>query len=215
MDPNTQSTSELPAQPNPHEQSKAEYPRLNLSENEYVLQAIERHPIGKLGVWAMLGIVAVLVIVGLIFYGANYASWSNGLNNTKLPSTGIVALPGILVIILLAIGAFIASKVYDGNRIYLTNESLIQHVQTSLFSTKNEQLNLVKIEDVTVAQDGILPKMLNYGTVEINTMDSGDPHILTLVRNPQSAADAIHNAAEQAIRENPQSRSAASGPATA
>jgi hypothetical protein len=215
MDPNTQSTSELPAQPDRHEQSKAEYPGLNLSENEYVLQAIERHPIGKLGVWAMLGIVTVLVIVGLIFYGANYTSWSNNLNNTQLPSAGIVALPGILVIVLLAIGAFIASKVYDGNRIYLTNESLIQHVQTSLFSTKNEQLNLVKIEDVTVAQDGLLPKMLNYGTVEINTMDSGDPHILTLVRNTQSAADAIHNAAEQAIRANPQSRSAASGPATA
>jgi hypothetical protein len=215
MNPDTQNTPEVPAQPNRHQQSKSAYPSLNLSEEEYVLQAIERHPIGKLGVWATLGLVAVLVIVGLVVYGQNYADWSGGLDNTQLPSTGVVAIPGILVLVLLAVGALIASKVYDGNRIYLTNESLIQHVQTSLFSTKNEQLNLVKIEDVTVAQDGIMPKMFNYGTVEINTMDAGDPHILTLVKNPQTAADAIHNAAEQAIRENPQSRSALTGPATA
>lgn len=213
MDPNTQLSPTSPSQPDRHQQSAAQYPDLNLSDDEYVLQCIDRHPIGKLGVWLTLGVVAVLVVVGVIVYGVNYASWSANLNNTKLPSTTVVALPGILILILLGIGAWIATKVYDGNRIYLTNESLIQHVQISLFSTKNEQLNLVKIEDVTVIQAGILPKMLNFGTLDVNTMDSSDSHVLTLVRNPQAAANAIHNAAEQLIRENPMSRVAATGPA--
>lgn len=214
MDPNTQlqtAAQPVPSVEEQHRQSTAAYPKLNLSENEFVIQTIDRHSIGKLGMWVVLGLLSLAVLAGLIFYGADYTSLSSGMSH--LPSVGIIAIPAILLLVLFGVIGWISNTVYNGNRIYLTNESIIQHVQTSLFSTKNEQLNLVKIEDVTVIQNGIMQKMFNYGTVEVNTMDSNDAHTLTLVRNPQTAANAIHNAAEQAISRNPESRAPSTGPA--
>lgn len=190
-----------------------DYSKLNLSPGEYVVRAIGRHPIGKLGIWAVLSLFAVMVLGGLLVYKMRYNSLEMSVGH--MPSVGVLASVAGLLLALFACIAWVSSVVYDGNKIFLTNESLIQHVQNSLFSTKNEQLNLVKIEDVTVIQNGIIPKMFNYGTIEINTMDSNDAHTLTLVSNPQEAANAIHNAAEQAISRNPEANHASTGPATA
>ena len=201
----------MPTTDEQHRQSTTAYPKLNLSANEYVIQTIDRHPIGKLGMWVVLALLSLAVLAGLIFYGVDYGNLSSSVSH--LPAVGIIAIPAIFLLLLFGIIAWISNTVYNGNRIYLTNESIIQHVQTSLFSTQNEQLNLVKIEDVTVIQNGIMQKVLNYGTVEINTMDSNDAHVLTMVRDPQAAANAIHNAAEQAISRNPESRSPSTGPA--
>lgn len=186
---------------------------MNLSGNEYVIRAIGRHPIGQLGIWMSMSFLSLLVLVGFVFYASHFNSLS--LHVHGLPPVAIMAIPTVLLWILFGVISWISNIVYNGNRIYLTNESIIQHVQTGLFATKNEQLNLVKVEDVTVIQNGILPKMLDYGTVEIDTMDSSDSHVLTLVRSPQTAANAIHNAAEQAISRNPEANHPSTGPATA
>lgn len=196
-----------------HVQSVATYPKLNLSEHEYVLRHIRRHPIGKLTIWSEMSLLIILVLAAFIWYVANHAHLVT--QTSHLPPVSVVSAMAAFLILLFVSIAIVATIIYNGNRIYLSNECIIQHVQRGLFTTTHEQLNLVKIEDVSVEQNGILPRILNYGTLSINTMDSRDSHILTLVRDPQEAADAIHNAADLAINRNPTANLASSGPATA
>ena len=49
---------------------------------------------------------------------------------------GMVVLMAILMIILLLIGGYLAAWVYINNRFFLTNESVIQEIQTSIFSRR-------------------------------------------------------------------------------
>ena len=196
-----------------HAQSVEKYPKLNLSEREHVLKFILRHPIGKIAIWSEMSFLILLVLAGLIWYSSDYSSLLARVSH--IPNMATADALAALLILLFASIALIASYIYNGNRIYLTNESIIQHVQRGLFNTTNEQLNLVKIEDVAVVQNGILPRLLHYGTLLVNTLDSRDPHILTMVRDPQHAADEIHNASEQAMSQNPAAKLASTGPATA
>ena len=196
-----------------HSQSVTQYPKLNLSEREHVLKFILRHPIGKITIWFEMGLLILVVLVALVWYGSDYSSLSARISH--IPNMATVDALAALLILLFASIALIASYIYNGNRIYLTNESIIQHVQRGLFNTTNEQLNLVKIEDVAVVQNGILPRLLHYGTLQVNTLDSRDPHILTMVRDPQHAADEIHNASEQAMNQNPAAKLASTVPINA
>lgn len=210
MEPNNAATGQTPIE-DLHAQSVEQYPKLNLSDREHVLKYILRHPIGKIAIWSEMGFLVLLVLAGLIWYSSDYSRLSARISHVPNMATA-GSLAAILILLFAAI-AYIASYIYNGNRIYLTNESIIQHVQRGLFNTANEQLNLVKIEDVEVVQNGILPKLLHYGTLEINTLDSRDPHVLTLVRDPQTAADEIHNASELALSQNPAANVASTVPA--
>ncbi|HEX6461891.1 MAG TPA: hypothetical protein VFZ58_01305 [Candidatus Saccharimonadales bacterium] len=40
-----------------HEHSQQMYPSLNLSEGEYIISAVRRHPIGLLSIWFVVGLI--------------------------------------------------------------------------------------------------------------------------------------------------------------
>ena len=52
-----------------------------------------------------------------------------------LPSFMMATFIGSLLMMLVGIGTFIAIWVYQQNRFFLTNESVVQEIQTSLFGT--------------------------------------------------------------------------------
>ncbi len=104
-----------------HQDSRSRYPQLNLSEGEYVISAVRRHPIGILQIW----VVIILLIAGCI--GAFYALFAQP-DATVAASFGDpeaitqLALVGFCVLsIFLVIGGFVATYVYRNNRFYLTN----------------------------------------------------------------------------------------------
>lgn len=175
-----------------YQESKRLFPGLNLSEGEYVISAIKRHPIGLLSIWGVVGLVILLTFIAVPLLLANEA-FASQLPAGAIASIGVVLL---LVCILFALGGIIATVVYNGNRFYLTNESVTQHIQHSLFSKKEQTISLVNIEDASFRQHGILQTLLNYGSLRLSTEGDETTYRFNYVADPQRQVKLLNNAVE-------------------
>jgi uncharacterized membrane protein YdbT with pleckstrin-like domain len=178
-----------------HEESRKKYPHLNLTKGEYVITAIKRHPIGLVQIW---GLVFALItafggLFGLLFTGEGANGMLDTLGEDSL-SIGL-AIMGVLFILIL-LGGLAASYIYESNRFYLTNESVIQEIQISLFSKHEQTVNLANIEDASYKQSNIIQHMFNYGTIRLSTEGDETTYRFTYVGTPKRHIAVLNNAVE-------------------
>ena len=172
-----------------HEESKRYYPHLNLSDGEFVILDIIRHPIGL--VFHVLGGAVVLLLLAVLL--AVYPSDTVG---TGLPSFGQATVIIGLLMSLVGIGTFIITWVYLQNHFYMTNESVIQEIQHSLFSRHEQTVSLGSIEDASFKQYGILPTLFNYGTIRLSTEGEETTYKFAYVARPRKTVAVLNNAVE-------------------
>lgn len=176
-----------------HERSTRLYPGLNLSENEYIISALKRHPIGLI-IPLMLGVF--LITIALIIL-SNYTSIVDALSITgPLSEVSSIAVPILLFCAIIALGMFVSYYVYTNNRFYLTNESVIQEIQLSLFSQHEQTISLGNIEDASYFQEGILQQLVNYGTIRLSTQGDENTYKFTYAPNPKQHIATLNNAVE-------------------
>lgn len=174
-----------------HEESKKLYPFLNLSEGEFVMLRIRRHPIGLFIPAGITGFVSVLLLGGLLLYPDFYAQ-SYG----TLPD--VVTVVGVLILMLVmtfVVGG-IAIWVYLQNQFFLTNESVIQEIQHGLFSRHEQTVSLGSIEDASFKQYGILPHIFGYGLMRLSTEGQETTYRFNFVENPKTQVAIVNNAVE-------------------
>lgn len=176
-----------------HDDSVARYPHLNLSEGEYVISAVRRHPIGILSIWTVV-ILAVILLLAIPFIIAS-TSDVVPLNLTPAAITSGVSLI-LLGVILIILGGLVATVVYDANRFYLTNESVTQMIQSGLFSRRSQTISLTNIEDASYAQKGILQTIFNYGSIRLSTEGEETTYRFAYVANPQQQVRLLNDAIE-------------------
>lgn len=174
-----------------HDESLKHFPGLNLSEHEYIISAVRRHPIGM---WAPLIATAFsLSLMFILIFNYPYISELMGLSES---SYGTVVLIGVLMSILFVIGGYIAIWVYMSNRFFLTNESVIQEIQHSIFSRKEQTVSLMNIEDASYNQHGPLQALLNYGSIRLSTEGEETTYRFDYVSNPKKQIAILNNAVE-------------------
>lgn len=175
-----------------HDESVKRYPHLNLSDGEFVVIDVKRHPIGLLMPVFATAITILALIVVLIVYPTDMATTGG----PALPSYGEIVLPMIVFMLLVGIGGSIAVWVYLQNQFYMTNESVIQEIQHSLFSRHEQTVSLGSIEDASFKQSGVLQHMLNYGTVRLSTEGEETTYRFSYVANPKNHVAILNNAIE-------------------
>jgi len=184
-----------PAMLKKHEDSKRKYPGLNLSEGEFIISAIRRHPVGLLSIWAGAGTVIIVLLIIMVVLGSGTLSTGIDTASPALP-IAILAIPVILISILTLIFAAIGTSIYNANRFFLTNESVIQQIQTSLFSKREQTVSLSNIEDASYTQDGIIPHLLNYGMLRLSTQGDETTYRFNYASSPQRQIALLNNAVE-------------------
>ncbi len=172
-----------------HEASVAAYPQLNLSRGEYVILSIKRHPIGMVMPLLAGGSVVLALMVFLMFYPSDAAT-------SGLPDFMTILLVSTLLIVLVALGTCIALWVYLQNRFFLTNESVIQEIQTSLFARHEQTVSLGSIEDASFRKNGILQTLLGYGTLRLSTEGEETTYRFHYVARPREQVATVSNAIE-------------------
>ena len=175
-----------------HDESTKAFPSLNLSEAEYVISAVERHPIGLLAP-VLTTIFLVAMIASFLF---NYSAIMNAFGVYAPPPFGAVLLAGSLLILLILAGAYIAIWIYTNNRFFLTNESVIQEIQTSLYTKHEQTVSLINIEDASFEQRGVLQTLLNYGSIRLSTEGDETTYRFSYVTNPKQQIATLNNAVE-------------------
>lgn len=176
-----------------HQSSVKKFPYLNLSEGEYVLSAIKRHPIGLLGIWGVVVVAIALLIFGIFLTMSPASEMSNLIPPESMPSLAMVFLG---LIILMFLGGILATVIYEGNRFFLTNESVTQHIQVSLFAKKEQTISLANIEDASFTQQGVLQHMLGYGSLRLSTEGDETTYRFSFVENPSRQVSLLNNAVE-------------------
>lgn len=177
-----------------HEESLKKYSQLNLSEGEFVISAVKRHPIGLVSIWSVVTLAVLVIFVGFpLLLNSGAMLGGRSLSSGAIMSGGIMLL---LAAALFVLGGIIATVVYNANRFYLTNESVIQHIQTSLFSKKDQTISLANIEDASYRQQGLLQTLLNYGAIRLSTEGEETTYRFNFVANPKKEIDRLNNAVE-------------------
>jgi uncharacterized membrane protein YdbT with pleckstrin-like domain len=121
---------------------------------------------------------------------------ANTQSGVSLPEYGSI-LPIILPFMLLVgLGGWVAVWVYLQNLFFLTNESVIQCIQQSLFSRHEQTISLGSIEDASFTQTGILQTMLGYGTIRLSTEGEESTYKFTYAQKPQAQVAVLNNAIE-------------------
>jgi uncharacterized membrane protein YdbT with pleckstrin-like domain len=173
-----------------HAQSVKAFPQLNLSEGEYVIRAVNRHPIGLLSILAVVGLIIIAIAAGAALYTSTIGASGAG------PSSLAVSVIALLLCMLVGIGGFIAVYIYMHNRFFLTNESVIQEIQISLFNKHEQTVSLGNIEDASYRQEGLLEHIFNYGSIRLSTQGDETTYRFQFVANPKQHIATLNNAVE-------------------
>lgn len=174
-----------------HDASIEAFPNLNLSEHEYIVSVVRRHPAG---IWFTIGVTALAISV--IFALVINFPFLAGMMGIGLNGFGLVILMGILMTALFLIGGYAAIWVYMNNRFFLTNESVIQEIQTSLFNRKEQTVSLLNIEDASFHQKGPVQSILNYGSIRLSTEGDETTYRFDYVYDPKREIAILNNAVE-------------------
>ena len=177
-----------------HEESKKQYTALNLSEGEYVISEVRRHPIGLFSIW-----LSVEFILGVVFIGGPIllANTAPGFVDTLQPDA---VTNGLLFLVFLAaffiLGGVVATVIYLGNRFYLTNESVIQRIQHDLLSHKEQTVSLANIEDASYNIQGLIQMIFHFGSIRLSTEGDETTYRFSFVADPKKQVDLLNNAVE-------------------
>lgn len=172
-------------------------PLETMRPGERIICSIKRHPIGIMPVYA--GAAVALIILAILGFALGPSMLSNYSHTqvyaiVSLFLLGAVALTGLFV--------SVAHTVYWGNRWIVTDDSVTQVLQNSLFDKKSSQLSMANLEDVTVEQDGFLPHMFDYGVIVAETAGEHSKFRFAYCPNPNQVAQDILEAREKFEQEN-------------
>lgn len=146
-----------------HERSKKDFPFLTLEDDEYVEFAFTRAKICYMMIIAMVagGLILLLFLFLMVLLG-----------QSSLDTMGRNFMYMILLTLVVAalLTGVVATMVFRGNRLYITNKHAIQLVMKSPVVRSVNIIDLSSIEDASFHQNGILQTMFHYGTFRLSTV---------------------------------------------
>ncbi|MBI2588964.1 PH domain-containing protein [Candidatus Saccharibacteria bacterium] len=162
-----------------------------LEPDEQLIDIVRRHPIGIVALY--LGVFTALIVI-IVFFALITPDLFDSLSKEsyRFLLGGIILALAVLILFL-----FVSTYVYRQSRLLITDRSLVQVVQKSLFIRKISRLNFANVEDVSAEQRGILATIFNYGTLVIQTAGALDNFIFPLCPNPNKYADEIIEARQR------------------
>lgn len=156
-----------------------------LEPGESVITIVHRSIIGLVGIY-LVAIAAVAAIFILVI--ALSPDTFDTSNQSISPALSAIMVLGAAFLVLIL---FSATYIYRQSRLLITDRSLVQIIQKSLFIRKISRLSFSNVEDVSSEQRGILASIFGYGTLMVQTAGERDNFVFGLCPNPTTLADRI------------------------
>lgn len=146
-----------------HDRSKKDFPGLRLEDDEYVEFAFRRARICLLATIFGTGIGIILILLAFLLVLVE---------QHMVDDIGRNYLFIILAALLMATAliGLVALKIYNGNKLFITNKRAIQMTMASPVVNSVNIIDLVSVEDASFRQDSILQNLFHYGTLRLATV---------------------------------------------
>lgn len=154
-------------------------------EDERTILVIHRHWFDILKNFFLIFIMIIFLLGGDIAISALFP----GLATAEYRNLLVFAESSFAMLILLL--SFLIWIDYYFDVWIITNKRIIDIEQKGLFSRKISELELDKIQDVSAGVLGIIPTLLNYGDVHIQTAGEKDKFNFRNISNPYKIKDLI------------------------
>lgn len=177
------------------------FERMEFDQKEKLLAEIRRHPFGLL-LRYITGAV-VVVVFSIVFFilpllVAGETSSLIGLDGGAFQA--IMALVGLILVALAILVTFISAYLYKSNVLLVTSDKLAQVLNTSIFNRKISQLSIGDVQDISVYQNGFFPRILNFGSIVIETAGEQSNLNFTYVADPYAQSKIIVGAHEENLK---------------
>ena len=146
-----------------HERSKKDFPGLKLEDGEYVEFFFKRAKIIIKLIWGATFTGLVMVLIGFLL-ALSMQDHIDDMGRRFLFIILFALLAAAVIIWVLAV------KIYNGNKLYITNKHVTQMVMNSPVSTSINIIDLIAVEDASFHQKNIFQKMFHYGTLRLSTV---------------------------------------------
>ncbi len=164
---------------------------IDLQNNERVIRLVRRHPvffITRLGIVGLGGWIPVLILLVVA------ASTQNTVRVLALFAAGFWLL-----------GWFIATYFtwyrYQNDIWIISNQRIVDSLKKNPFSHNFSSTDLINIEDMSVAKNGILPTMFDYGDLRCQTAGMQDNFVLSGIPKPSRILTIVDQARDASRRE--------------
>ncbi|MEK7586547.1 MAG: PH domain-containing protein [Patescibacteria group bacterium] len=161
-----------------------------LEEGEQVVHNARKHWFLILVELFSLGLGLFLPIIFFIIFKNFALPFSDALANI---TTGHLIFFGALWFLLLWIMAFSVITDYTLDVVKITNRRIIDIDQRGFFSRNIATVHLNMVQDVTIEATGILPTLLHYGNLTIQSAGEQKEFVIKGLRNPDLVKEIIIN----------------------
>lgn len=172
----------------------------HITQEETRVADVRRHPFGLFIIYLQFFVglgIAFFLIFGLLPGVLDTLNLDGTLGKT------FAYLFGVLVLFFGVVFLILASRIYQGNQLIITDVNVTQVLQVGLFNRKVSELSMGNVEDVTAEQKGILQTFFNYGTLRIETAGEQNNFIFVYCPNPNAYAKALLDARQQFLATHP------------
>lgn len=166
-----------------HIRSKKDFPELDLEEDEFVELDIRRSRYGLLGIWGLAIFACLIILMVSLTINLNGAAvlLSLGFNPG---ATSYLYLILLILFGVIVLSACVVSKVYNANRMFVTNRRIFHYESISLFAKSVNVIDLHRIEDVSFRQNGLLDHIFRLGTIRLSTVGDETTYTFKCVDTP-------------------------------
>lgn len=158
---------------------------IQLDPGEHIIREVRRHPFPFI---MEVSFLALFILVPPILFWADHA-----LNIELVWTVTWAEFVFVYSVILLCawISFFIMWTNYYFDVLVVTDQRLIDIEQKRFFARDMATLRLDKIEDIKIEITGLLPTLLNFGTLHIQTAAEAREFVLKNIPHPQQTKDVI------------------------
>lgn len=154
-------------------------------ENEKVLRVIHRHWLNILSHFLLILVFSAILIASLFVIPLVFPEAL-----TEQNARFFVFIENTFFIFVWLFG-FLTWIDYYFDIWIITNERIVNIEQKGLFVRHISELNFFRVQDVTAVVEGLLPTVLNYGDVEVQTAGEENRFIFRQVPDPYHVKDMV------------------------
>lgn len=168
--------------------------------DETIIVALRQHVIVIIKKIVVFVVLTVIITVILVLF----RTYTNLFSDKTSLGYVLFVLVASLIYLFLLLYIYQAWVIYYLNIWIVTNKRVVNVEQKSLFHREVAELQLDKVQDVSSDVRGLVPTILKYGTIEVQTASEQDKFIFNRVPNPDTVASQILELHEQYLANHPE-----------